>query len=216
MDLAQSPSTRSRRSLRPMAHAVIAVLLCSLAMLPAAGAAELLAGHKMTLQDNSHALGVAGGYPGASGFVYRRYFGNSFLQFNLLPLVQDRGDWMAIMFGATFGQYLLIWQQPMTASLMPTTTALRFVVGASSFFSRDKSQNFELVATPGTVPGTTPTIDPKVENLTGLSAGIGFEFGAIKRSGFSFALDLMLTATWDDEGFSSLVPLPFGAIVYSW
>ncbi len=216
MDFSRSLATRSCGTRWLLAHAAVATLLCSLASPPAARAAELLAGHKVTLQENDHSLGIAAGYPGASGFVYRMYFGNSFVQFNLLPLVQDRGDWMAIMFGATFGQYLLIWQQPSQATLLPSTTAMRFVVGASTYFSRDSGSNFEVVAPPGTVPGTTPEVDPKVENLTGISAGIGFEFGAVKKSGFSFALDLMLTATWDDEGFTTLIPLPFGAIVYSW
>jgi hypothetical protein len=214
------PALARRSAGRATLLLAIAAFLCVAVAAPEAQA-EVLPGHQLTLQQNSQALGISGGYPGASGFVYRKYFGNSFLQINLLPLVANRGGFLAVMMGATYGQYLLVWQRQNSMSLMPTTTALRAVAGTSTYFSRDDGETdtsspSDVIGSPPKTTATTTTTTSKIKNTTGLSAGIGFEFGAIMRSGFSFSVDLMLTATWDNDGFEQLVPLPFGAVVYSW
>jgi hypothetical protein len=95
------------------------------------------------------------------------------------------------------------------------------VANASTFFSRDATFSEVADAAPcvgvdcgGTGSSTTSTTTTEI--TSGLGAGIGFEFGAITRHGFSFSLDLMLTATWDNDGFAWLVPIPYGAVMYSW
>jgi hypothetical protein len=177
---------------------------------------QVLAGHSQRLQLNSNALGVSIGYPGTFGFAYRRYLGDTFIEANLLPLVADRGDWLAVMFGLKVGHYLVVWNRPQMASLLPQTTALRVVGTASTFFSRDATQT--TIATPCAGPTCkTPTkVDPTVEMTSGVGAGVGLEFGAIRRHGFAFAVDVMLTATWDDQGFDWLVPIPYASMVYAW
>lgn len=204
-------------------RATTALLLAAAALaVPQTGEAQgLVRGHEQQVQRNSHALGLCGGYPGASGFAYRKYLGDTYVQANILPLVADRGDFLAMMFGISVGHYLVMWQRNNSLSLMPTTTALRVVGIASTFFSRDATFSDAVSAAPcvgtdctGTT--TTKTTTAKTENTTGIGAGIGFEFGAIMRHGFSFSLDLMLTATWDDAGFDWLVPIPYGAVMYSW
>ncbi len=205
--------------------ASLAALLAVVAMAPWSAHAQqpnLIRGHEQQVQRNSHALGLCGGYPGASGFAYRRYIGDTFIQGNLLPLVADRGDFLAVMIGVTVGHYLAVWERPRSLSLMPSTTALRVVANASTFFSRDAT--FSEVADAATCVGvdcggtgsSTTSTTTTTDITSGLGAGIGFEFGAITRHGFSFSLDLMLTATWDNDGFAWLVPIPYGAVMYSW
>lgn len=213
------PLNAALRLPRRLVAGLLAGALCVATLHAADASAEVLPGHRLTLQQNSQALGISAGYPGASGFAYRKYFGNSFVQMNLLPLVANRGSFLAIMMGANVGHYLVVWQRQNSMSLMPTTTALRAVAGVSTYFSRDEEILTD-EAVPGTVGSTTTTTSStdtaKLNNTTGLSAGVGFEFGAIMRSGFSLSVDLMLTATWDNDGFEQLVPLPFGTVVYSW
>jgi hypothetical protein len=206
-----------RRAARRGLALVVAVALLAPAL--ASAQQTVRPSHVEQLQANSNALGLTIGYPGMTGFAYRRYIGDTFVQANLLPLVADQGNFLAIMLGLTVGHYLVMWEQPSTVSLLPSTSALRVVGGVSTFFSRDASFGDAIAAPACTGPNctTTPTqTKASIENTTGLGAGIGFEFGAIRKHGFSFSLDLMLTATWDDVGFNWLVPLPYGAIMYSW
>ena len=220
----QLTGLRRPRRHAPSAVAATGVLLALTAMAtiaaaPAVAAPEVRAGHAEQLQSNTHALGLTAGYPGMSGFAYRRYIGDTFIQANLLPLVADQGNTIAIMFGVSLGHYLVMWEQPSSVNLLPSTSALRVVGGVSTFFNRDASSDFVIDAPPCAGPNcstTTTTTKAKIKNTTGVGAGIGFEFGAIRKHGFSFSLDLMLTATWDNVGFDWLVPLPYGAIMYSW
>ena len=48
------------------------------------------------------------------------------------------------------------------------------------------------------------------------AGGFGFEFGALQRSGFSFAADLMMTVFVDEVGFDGAYPLPYATLAYSW
>lgn len=213
------------RSCSVARNAGVAITLVAAALLLAAhpAHAEVLPGHRVTLQNNEHALGISLSAPfwGASGFAYRKYFGNAFVQANLLPLVADRGDFIAVLFGAQYGHYLVVWTQGSGTSVLPSTTALRALAGAWTFFERDASAALNAApispTSPGSVSGgsTTPT-EVKVSNTTGIGAGIGFEFGAVMRSGFSFSADLMFTAAWDNDGFESLVPQPYFSLLYSW
>ncbi len=179
-----------------------------------------LAGHRMRVQHNDHALGLTVGYGGTNGFAYRKYFGNTFVQANILPLVADRGDYLALMFGATVGRYLIVWNRPRTRSLMPSTTALRAVGTVATYFTRDALGVNDLQAPCSGVncssAGGSGTSDAKIENLTTAAAGIGIEFGAILRNGFSMSVDVMLTSAWDEDGFLQILPLPYAAVMYSW
>jgi hypothetical protein len=55
-----------------------------------------------------------------------------------------------------------------------------------------------------------------------VAGGIGFEFGGVVRTGFSLALDLVLTAgfqvagTEGKNGLSFIYPLPQMALMYNW
>jgi len=212
---------------RTALQAVIAATVCAVMILgvgaaeaKAASQATALPGHKMKLQRNDHALGISAGYGGTSGFAYRKYLGNSFLQFNILPLVADRGDFLAVMLGATAGRYLIVWNRRRGPGLMPSTTALRAVGTVSTYFTRDSPSNFETITTPcsgincAQDSKTTPEAD--VENITTVAAGIGFEFGAILRNGFSMSVDVLLTSAWDEKGFTMVLPLPYAAVMYNW
>ena len=85
-----APRRQGRHRVQPLFAALLALALGATALQATDAGAEVLQGHRLTLQQNSQALGISGGYPGASGFAYRKYFGNSFVQMNLLPLVANR------------------------------------------------------------------------------------------------------------------------------
>ncbi|MCO4761016.1 MAG: hypothetical protein KC502_05895 [Myxococcales bacterium] len=196
---------------------IVAVTLCSATGF-ARAPTTVLPGHKVQLQRNSHALGLTGGYGGANGFAYRQYFGNSYVQMNLLPLVADQGDFLAVMVGASFARYLIVWNRPRSVSLMPSTTALRLVGQASTYFKRDKSPDgsFEQAPCTGVSCNSDLKTSATTENITSVGAGVGFEFGGLLRNGFSMSLDVLLTSVWDEVGFDMLVPLPYASVMYSW
>ncbi len=185
---------------------------------PVLAADRLMRGHQEALTRNRHGLGLTFGWAGATGFAYRHYFGNTLVEANLLPLVTDQGDWLAIMMGVSGAHYMLVWQR-MRGSVLPRTTALRAVVKATTFFSRDATVLNETPAEPncvGTGCATTLSKDAKLENLTSLAGGFGFEFGAVLEPGFSMAVDMMFTVLWDEEGFQAVLPLPYLGVLYNW
>lgn len=175
-----------------------AVVLLALAT-PALGATEVIPGHKQRIQNNSHALGLSLGIAGSSGFAYRYYFANSFVQANLLPLVADRGDFLAAMAGLHIAHYMLVWNTTTSRALLPTTTALRVVGGGTMYIKREKDD-----------------LGTRTRKTLSAAAGVGFEMGAVMKHGFSVSFDIMLTSLWEDSEFQALVPLPYGAVMYSW
>ncbi len=195
------------RGARWLAALVAAATLVALAS-PAAAQrrrTEVIPGHQRVLQTNTHALGFSGGWAGATGFCYRHYFANTFLQVNALPVMANRGDFLMLMGGVTAGHYLIMWHSPSMGSMIPSTTALRAVATGTASLSRDTTTDEK--------SGKSVT---ESEQKMSLAGGVGFEFGALMHHGFSISFDLMLTAWWDDKGFNSLLPLPYGAIVYNW
>jgi len=182
----------------------VAVLVIALAG-PALARTQVIPGHRQKIQNNSHALGVSFGAAGATGFAYRYYFGNNFVQASLLPLVADQGDYLALLGGLQIAHYLLVWNNTTSRKLMPTTTALRATGGVSTFLL---SQKEEL--------GTNQGVVTRKENTLSAHAGVGFEMGAVMKHGFSISFDVMLTSIWEDYEFDSLVPMPYGALMYSW
>jgi hypothetical protein len=109
--------------------------------------------------------------------------------------------------------------------VLPDTSALRLVLGASYLYNRDTSTFDDFVKNdPNCVDGRSqqcarsfqPTTTVDKLTWTSLGAGIGFEFGAIMTPGFSAALDLTLTAIFDRNGLFAIWPLPQLALMYSW
>lgn len=170
---------------------------------------RVLPGHKQSIQTNDHAIGFTGGFAGATGFLYRHYIGNTFIQANVLPLMLDRGEFMMLMGGMSVGRYLIVWHSARGTSILPNTTALRTVALGS--ISHTNSTD-----TSSCSGSTCPDPQETIEKKYSLAGGVGFEFGALMRHGFSLSVDLLYTAWWDEKGFNSLLPLPYGTIVYNW
>jgi len=177
-------------------------------------------------QANRHAIGLTGGFTTGSGFAYRRYFDNTAVQLSGVAFVSDRGDQSMVLAGLSVAQYLVIWHRGATRGVIPNSTALRLVGGASFYQNRSTTDISNWINDDPTCNSRLPPYNCQqhlVSNLrkdrtslVGVGAGIGFEFGALMRPGFSLALDLLLTAAFDDVGLSFLLPLPQMALMYNW
>lgn len=179
--------------------AMAAVVLVLATSGSALATTQVLAGHKQRLQTNTHALGLTFGVAGATGFAYRYYIGNNYIQASLLPLVAEQGDYLALLGAVQFAHYLLVWNNTTARKMLPTTTALRVSAGASTFLLSQKE-------------GDTS----HNESTLAAQFGVGFEMGAVMRPGFSISFDMLLTSIWEDGEFDSLIPMPYGAVMYSW
>lgn len=177
---------------------------------PASG--DGLAAPSEPQQTNIHGIGVAGSFATGSGLTYRRYFGNTSLQASFLAVITDRGDEALAFIGASAVQYLLVWYSPGARGLLPSSTALRLVGGAHYFMRRWQVDTSTMSAN----SIWTPRSEKKRVSSVNVGAGLGFEFGAIVRSGFSLSTDLVLTAAIDEAGLDYILPLPQAALVYSW
>lgn len=199
----------------------VAALLTTTALLTAtavpARAQEPLAGYRTLLQKNDHGLGASVDFKGGMlGFAYRRYFGNTALQLNILPLYFDRGDYMAIFTGAQIVRYMLLW--PAGRSGLGTATALRLVGGAGTKIWKEQEASFEVDPKNCTTQACKDLQGNKspTEWLTTGTFGFGLEFGALQRRGLTLSIDLQMTVAFDDEGFYGAYPLPYGAVMYNW
>lgn len=179
--------------------------------------ARPMVGHAGRVQKNDHGLGFAlDPKGGLLGFAYRHYFGNTALQLDLLPLYQNRGDNMAIYAGAQIMNYALVWPGG-RGSTLPTTTALRLTAGAGFNANRDAepiSVDDANCQTPECKQITKSKVP--VKWMAKVAGGFGFEFGGVQRSGFSVAIDLMMSVLWDEVGFYAAYPLPYATLMYSW
>jgi hypothetical protein len=200
---------------------VIALAAPGMQTLPdAADDDGMLFGHDQDIQKNTHGIGVSAAVYPLLGFAYRHYFGNVAVQVHVLPLLANRGDYLSLHFGAEFIDYMLVWTRAhgsLGAAAMPAT-ALRLVGSAGVSMTRDQSTN---ITVPDANCGATCQASlqgnhGRIDYLTSVGAGFGFEFGAIMRPGFSLAVDLMMTALWDNEGFYAAYPLPYGTLMYNW
>lgn len=166
-----------------------------------------------------HGLGFAGSFSYGSGFTYRRYFGESSLQVSGFGWVANRGDDALVFGGLAFAHRLYQWSAPST-SLLPATSALRFVASTTWFQFRQTLTDVTFASectAQGCITGSTSTNRVDNTRLFGIAAGIGFEFGAIQQPGFSVTLDLLLTAAFDRVAVPKFIlPLPAGSLVYSW
>lgn len=210
----------------------LAVVLLTLILLPHAGFAAppppatadtddgMLFGHDGDIQKNTHGVGVSASVYPLLGFTYRHYFGNVAVQVHVLPLLADRGDYLSLHFGVEFIDYMLVWTRGSHAALsqaMPAT-ALRLVSAAGVSMTRSQSTNIDVPsANCGTVcQESLQGNHGRIDYLTSAGVGFGFEFGAVMRPGFSLAVDLMMTALWDNDGFWAAYPLPYGTLMYNW
>lgn len=179
--------------------ALAAAVLVLVSSSSAFGTTQVLAGHKQKLQNNTHALGLTFGVAGATGFAYRYYLGNYYVQASVLPLVADQGDYLAMLTAVQFAHYLLVWNNTTAGKMLPTTTALRVSLGGSAFWLTEKKDAIS-----------------HQENTLAAQFGFGFEMGAVMRPGFSISFDVLLTSIWENGEFDSLIPMPYGAVMYSW
>lgn len=181
--------------------------------------AKVLVGHEGQIQNNTHGIGVAGDFQGGlSGFAYRHYFGNHAVQIDALPLYADRGDYVAMYFGLQYVNYALVWSGARRGALLPATTALRLTLAGSVHAERDQTAAISVAAENCQTQACKDIVASRADVVTRYSAagGFGFEFGAIQRSGFSLAVDLMMTVLWDKVGFDGAYPLPYVTLMYSW
>ncbi len=182
-------------------------------------------GRKITRQDNEHGLGLSGGWAPGSGFAYRRFFGKTSLQATLFAMVTERGADATVFAGLSATHYLIVWHRYDRPGLLPGTSALR-ITGAGSYLYRKSSEE----------KTTKRNLDPTCVDLSNnpckkeviketvnstkwdafVGAGVGFEFGAVMRPGFSMSLDLMLTAMFDDKGLDDILPVPALGLLYNW
>lgn len=201
--------------MNPISKGALIVLVLGLGCAMAGSAlaqtgSSMVRGYESDLQKNHYAIGLTGGVGGSNGFGYRQYFGNTGIQINVLPLVANRGDYLAIYVGGQVINYMVAWTRG--------HTALRLVGAGSVKISRDQSSNISVPAANCTTPQCKAITTSKapVDYFTSAGAGFGFEFGAVTRPGFSASIDLMMTVMWDNAGFYSAYPLPYGALMYNW
>ncbi len=194
-------------------------------------AASAKAGQRITDQQNVHGLGLGFGILGASGFVYRHYLENWFVQANGLAIYTDGGNFMAFMAGIHAGVYLSVWQTSAQHQALPNTVALRLVGGTSYSLARNipgdaegdevpQAIDIAVVNSPKrtTTAGSAAEQQPTVEreSVASFECGIGFEVGSVMRPGISAALDILLTVSRRNEAFHSAMPMPHVALIYSW
>lgn len=187
---------------------------------PSALAADTVTrGYQETFANNRNGLGFSVGVGGLNGLAYRRYFGgNLALQFDVFPLVADSGNYVAVFGGLTFIDYLVMWNKAARNTLFPGTTALRLVASTGIKLSRDQSNSVD-VAPANCLSQECKDITSQSSPMVYFAhagAGLGVEFGAIARPGFSAAVDVQMVVMWDEQGFYGAYPLPNASLMYSW
>lgn len=119
----------------------------------------------------------------------------------------------------------MVWHEFNRPGLLPDTSALRLTGGTSYLYRKSTDQQEVQKAIDPTcrdkrnnkcaVEVSTSTVSTNSWDLY-LGAGIGFEFGAVMRPGFSLSLDVQLTAMFDKAGLNELLPVPALALMYNW
>jgi hypothetical protein len=182
-------------------------------------------GRRITDQQNHHGLGVTGGLAPGSGFSYRRFFGRTSVQATVFAMVTNRGDDATVFGGLSATRYLLVWHEFNRPGILPDTSALRLTGGAGYLYR--KSTRVKTTSKP-----IDPTCKDKLNNPCDVEvsmstvsnntwdifvgSGIGFEFGAVMRPGFSLSLDVQLTAMFDSKGLYEILPMPALGLMYNW
>ncbi len=213
MDWIGSISGLSGVVVRAIASAVILLGASVGQANPAAGA--------LAVEPISYGIGVSGGVAGHTGFAFRYYLGEGYLQASGVALMLDEGNFIATSAGLDYGHYLVVSRRG-THLLSGYTVALRGVVGVSGLAYRgqppeDDSDGFidaRDVAAGASQSSTTS--NPVWSRLQSVSAGIGVDLGRVRSAGMTFAVDVRMSLLYDEKGFYALIYLPYGALIYNW
>jgi hypothetical protein len=203
----------------PIARTVVCLVAMSLLGFarPASAADSVAKGYEETISQNHHGIGVSFGVGGLNGVAYRHYFGNFAIQADILPLVADSGNYVAVFGGLSFIDYLVMWNRASRNTIFPSTTALRFVGGTGIWLSRQA--NSISVPQANCQTAECQAINNRsapVDYFAHVGLGLGIEMGAIAQPGLSAAIDLQMTVMWDQAGFYGAYPLPSGSLMYNW
>lgn len=203
----------------PIARAIVLFAACASLSLarPASAADSMAKGYEETISQNHNGVGVSFGVGGLNGIAYRHYFGNFAIQADILPLVADSGNYVAVFGGMTFIDYLVMWNRASRNTIFPSTTALRFVGSTGVWLSRQSSS----VAVPAANANTpeAQAINARsapVDYFAHVGLGLGVEMGAIAQPGLAAAIDVQMTVMWDQDGFYGAYPLPSASLMYNW
>ncbi len=182
-------------------------------------------GRKVTQQNNRFGLGITGGWSPGSGFSFRHYLGRTAIQGTFFAMITERGSDATLFGGLAVTRYLLVWHEYNRPGLLPDTSALRLTGSASYLYRKSVDRKVEKVKdNPACNDKLTDpcTVTQKVTETKRsqwdafLGGGIGFEFGAVMRPGFSLSLDLILTAMFDKDELYQLLPVPAIGLMYNW
>ncbi len=206
------------RHARTLTIALLLMMGGGLTARPAAAADTLAKGYEEAISQNHHGLGISFGVGGLNGIAYRHYFGNFAVQADVFPLIADSGNYVAVFGGLTFIDYLLMWNKAARSTLFPATSALRFVGSTGVWVSRSQSNNISVAQANCLTADCQAIVNQKaaVDYFAHVGLGLGVEFGAIARPGFSAAVDVQMTVMWDQAGFYGAYPLPSATLMYSW
>ena len=206
------------RHARAAVAMLFALLLSHTATRPALAAESMSKGYAETINQNHNGVGVSFGVGGLNGLAYRRYFGNYAVQADIFPVIADGGSYLAVFGGLTFIDYLVLWNRASRSTLLPATSALRFVASTGVWLSRNQSSNFS-VSPDNCHAADCQSITHRaapIDYFAHVGLGLGIEMGAIARPGFSAAFDVQMTVMWDQIGLYGVYPLPAGTLMYSW
>lgn len=182
-------------------------------------------GRRVTQQNNRFGLGLTGSWAHGSGFSFRTFFGRTSIQGTFFAMVTERGQDATVFAGLSATRYLLVWHEFNRPGLLPDTSALRLTGGASYLHRKSLDRNTTSVKIDSTCSdtlGNPCSVTQKIEETASnkwdafFGVGIGFEFGAVMRPGFSLSLDLVLTAMVDRQGLYEILPVPAIGLMYNW
>jgi len=155
-----------------------------------------------------NAVGFVGGWHGASGMAYRRYFGLNAVQVVFLASIFPDEE-SFVWTGVNYSRLLTIKRSPHG----PGGWGLRAVGGASYRWQRDVLHDWKWDPDTGTGKGTRSEI---ISHVIYGGAGIGLQMGALDTPGLSVSLDVTATTEFRGSEFQWLIPLPSLELLYSW
>jgi hypothetical protein len=204
MDWIGSISGLSATVVRAIVSAVI--LLCA-----SVGQANPAAG-ALAVEPISYGIGVSGGVAGHTGFAFRYYLGEGYLQASGVALMLDQGNFIATSAGLDYGHYL--------AMTRPRINLLRgLTVGLAYRGQPPEDDSDGLIDARDVAVGasqSSTTNNPVWSRLLSVSAGIGVDLGKVRSPGMTVAVDVRMSLLYDEKGFFALIYLPYGALIYNW
>ncbi len=203
---------------RTFAALLLVALLSGLTARTASAADVVAKGYEETISQNHNGLGLSFGVGGLNGIAYRHYFDNFAVQLDVLPLIADSGNYLAVFGGLTFIDYLVLWNKAARSTFFPSQVALRAIGSTGVWLSRSQSTTAQVPAANANTPQAQAinNYSAPVDYFAHVGLGIGLEFGAIAQPGFSAAVDVQMTVMWDQVGFYGAYPLPSASLMYCW